>query len=198
MINLAAIRRDVIVIGCSAGGIETLSRLLAALPIDLSAIVAIVQHRSASYNGDLGAILARYAALPLIEPTETQPLQLGRVYLAPRDRHMTIEHGVVQVNRGPTEHHTRPAADVLFRSAAAAYRERVVGVVLTGAGQDGTAGLCAIKAAGGISMVQHPSDALLPAMPSSALRQKTVDLMLGLKEMPAAFLALARGQPFDH
>jgi two-component system chemotaxis response regulator CheB len=194
MRNIEAVRRDIIVIGCSAGGIEALSRLLAALPSGLPASIAVVQHRSAVYSADLGAILARYAALPLIEPADGQPLQQGTVYLAPRDQHMAFEQNVVKLTRGPSEHHTRPAADVLFRSAAAAYRERVVGVVLTGVGQDGTAGLRAIKAAGGVSVVQHPSDALLPSMPSNALRQNTVDLILCLKEMPAAFLALSKGE----
>jgi two-component system chemotaxis response regulator CheB len=194
MTNTEAIPREVIVIGCSAGGIEALGRLLTALPAGLPAIVGIVQHRSAVYTADLGAILARYAALPLIEPQDGQSLKQGTVYLAPRDLHMRFEPGVIKLDRGPKEHFARPAADVLFRSAAEAYRERVVGIVLTGVGQDGAAGLRAIKAAGGLSVVQDPADALLSGMPSYALRQNSADLTVRLKELPALMLALAKGE----
>jgi two-component system, chemotaxis family, protein-glutamate methylesterase/glutaminase len=195
MVNAEAIKRDVIVIGASAGGVETLGRLLSALPPGLPAIVAVVQHRSPVYTLSLATLLARYSPLPLIEPDTGQPLQPGTVYIAPPDRHMVFEQGIVKLSRGPTEHRSRPAVDVLFRSAAATYRERVVGVVLTGAGEDGTAGLRAIKAAGGLSVVQDPSDARHPGMPSYALRHDGVDLILHLKELPAAFLALAKGEP---
>jgi two-component system chemotaxis response regulator CheB len=198
MINTEAIPREVMVIGCSAGGIEALGRLLTALPSGFPAIVGIVQHRSAFYTADLGAILARYAALPLIEPQDGQPLEHGTVYLAPRDHHMRFEPGIIKLNRGPQEHSARPAADVLFRSAAEAYRERVVGIVLTGVGQDGAAGLRAIKAAGGLCVVQDPADALLAGMPSYALRQNSVDRTVLLKDLPGVMLALAKGETLRH
>jgi two-component system chemotaxis response regulator CheB len=194
LINAEAVKRDVLVIGASAGGVETLARLLSVLPPDLPAIVAIALHRSPVYSLSLATILGRHAPLPMIEPDAGQTLRPGTIYLAPPDRHMILEKGIVTLSRDPTEHRARPAIDVLFRSSAAAYGERVVGVVLTGIGPDGTAGLRAIKAAGGLSVVQDPSDALHPGMPSHAVRHGGVDLILRLTELPGAFLALANGE----
>jgi two-component system, chemotaxis family, protein-glutamate methylesterase/glutaminase len=139
--------------------------------------------------------MARYSAVPLVELREGQPLQPGTVYLAPQDHHMMFEAGAIKLSRGPTEHQARPAVDVLFRSAATAYRERVIGVVLTGISHDGTAGVRAINAAGGLAVVQDPSDALLPGMPTHALQHNRADLILCLKELPTVLLALAMGEP---
>ncbi|MGN6563543.1 MAG: chemotaxis protein CheB [Thermomicrobiales bacterium] len=171
---------DIIAIGASSGGVEALVELSAALPTALPAAVFVVLHLAPDSTSALPQILDRHCALPVVAAVDGQPIQRGRVYVAVPDRHLIIDRGVVRVVRGPRENRHRPAVDVLFRSAARAYGPRAVGVVLTGALDDGTAGLLALKQRGGIAVVQDPTEALFSGMPESALKYVAVDYCVSL------------------
>ncbi|QQP90724.1 chemotaxis protein CheB [Skermanella sp. TT6] len=176
-------RRDIVVIAASAGGVGALQILCAGLPKDLASAVLIVQHVSPSAKSMLPAILGRTASLPVIHPAEGDAIRSGQIYVAPPDRHLLVRQGYLLVRRGPKENRTRPAADPLFRSAAAAYGSRVVGLVLTGTLDDGTAGLLAVKRCGGIAAVQDPDDAAWPDMPRHAMQKVAVDHCLPLDRL---------------
>jgi two-component system, chemotaxis family, protein-glutamate methylesterase/glutaminase len=184
-------RRDIIVIGASAGGIEALKELTAALPAELAASMFVTVHVSPSGPGVLPRILSRSGPLPAIHPVDLQPIEAARVYVAPPDHHLLVKDGYVRVVRGPKENAHRPAVDPLFRSAAVAYGPRVIGVVLTGALDDGTAGLAAVKSRGGLAVVQDPFDALHPSMPQSAIRSVQVDHRVRLAELGPLLVTLA-------
>jgi len=136
-------------------------------------------------------ILSRASALPAIHPEDGDPIEHGRIYVAPPDQHLLVHHNQVRLSRGPRENRTRPAADPLFRSAAIAYRPRIVGVVLTGTLDDGSAGLLAVKQLGGTAVVQDPADALFSGMPDSALRNVMVDHQLPLSDIGPLLMRLA-------
>lgn len=183
-------KKDIIVIGASAGGIEALRRILAGLPFDLPASVFIVQHSGADSPGILGLILQRGSKIRVITPADKETIVPGCVYVAPPDYHMLIEPGKVCLSRGPKENRFRPAIDPLFRSAAQVYGPRVIGVVLTGGLDDGTAGLWAVKQLGGTAIVQDPHDALAPSMPASALKFVAVDHCVLLSEIAPLLVKL--------
>lgn len=185
--------QDIIVVGASAGGVEALSRLVEELPPDLAAAVFVVLHISPSGTSVLPNILARRGQMPVAHAEDGEPIQNGRIYVAPPDHHLLVAPKLVRVGRGPREHGNRPAADTLFRSAAASYGPRVVGVVLSGTLDDGTAGLVAIKARGGMAIIQDPDDALYPGMPRSALAQDHPDLVLPVAEIGRALVRLSNG-----
>jgi two-component system chemotaxis response regulator CheB len=197
VINAERIKRDVIAIRASAGGVEPLTDLLERLPPNLPATVAIVLHRSPYHDTSLPLVLGRHALLSVLEPADRDPVLSGAVYIAPRDQHMIFEDGIVRLNRGAREHHTRPAIDPLFRSAAQRYGSRVIGVLLSGMGSDGVSGLIAIKKAGGISLVQHPGEARFGTMPCTAIAEDDVDAMLTVDELASTLTALARGETVD-
>jgi two-component system chemotaxis response regulator CheB len=175
--------KDIIVVGTSAGGIEALRVLVGALPEDLPASVFVVLHTSPESPGMLAGILDRFGKLPAASPKDGERIRPGRIYVAPPDRHMLIEPRTVRVTRGPKENRFRPAVDPLFRSAAQVYGPRVVGVILTGYLDDGTAGLWMVKQLGGTTVVQDPNDALVPFMPQNALAHVEVDYCLPLEEI---------------
>jgi two-component system chemotaxis response regulator CheB len=183
---------DTIVLGASAGGVEALSRLCAGLPADLPAAVFVAQHVAPGARSALPEVLSRAGPLPAVHAADGEAIRPGRIYVAPPDLHMLIAGDRVLLRRGPHENRTRPAADPLFRSAAAARGARVVGVVLTGMLDDGTAGLIAIKRCGGVSVVQDPADAAWPAMPRNALLRDSVDHSAPLAALPALLDRLAR------
>jgi two-component system, chemotaxis family, protein-glutamate methylesterase/glutaminase len=195
MINSEGIPRDVIVIGASAGGVEALIQLFSSLPGDLPASIAVVIHRSPLYSLHLMQVLGRRSTLPVREPKPHETMMPGMIYLAPRDHHMLVKDNHIELSRGPKEHFTRPAVDPLFTSVAAAYGSRVIGVLLTGAGDDGAVGLIAIKQYGGLGLVQDPRDAKIPSMPLNALRYDHVDLVRPLSAIPTALATLAQGRP---
>ncbi|TMQ25547.1 MAG: chemotaxis protein CheB [Candidatus Rokuibacteriota bacterium] len=194
MLNPERIRRDVIVVGASAGGVEALIRLFSELPADIAAAVAVVLHRSPVHETRLALVLGRRASLPVYEPGDGDPLKPGAIWLGPRDQHLLVEDGRLRLSRGPREHHTRPAIDPLFVSAARGYGSRVVGVVLSGTGDDGVRGLIAIKAAGGLSLVQDPTEALHSGMPRNALAGDRVNATLSLEDLASTLGALALGE----
>jgi two-component system chemotaxis response regulator CheB len=171
---------DIIVVGASAGGVEALVTLIHALPRKLSAAVFVVLHIPAQSPDFLPSILQRAGTHEVVHSTDGMTIEHERIYVAPPDYHMLVERDRVRVVRGPKENRHRPAIDPLFRSAAQAYGPRVVGVILTGALDDGTAGLLAVKRRGGIAVVQNPSEAMYPSMPSSALAHVEVDHVLSL------------------
>jgi two-component system chemotaxis response regulator CheB len=184
--------KDIIVIGASAGGVEALRRLCAALPAELPACVFIAQHLSPSSRSMLPILLDRAGPLPAIAPVDGQAFEPGHIYVAGPDQHLLLREGKVLMRRGPYENRTRPAVNALFRSAAVHYGSRVIGVVLTGLLDDGTEGLIAIKAAGGTSVVQDPDDAEWPSMPQNALKRDHVDRVVALDGLGSLLVELTR------
>jgi two-component system chemotaxis response regulator CheB len=186
-----AVTRDIVVIGASAGGIETLRRLVAALPETYSGAVLVVVHIGAESRSEIPAILSRAGPLSAVEAEDGMPVKHGRIHVAKPDFHLLVEPGRLLVVRGPPENRHRPAIDPLFRSAAWAYGPRVVGAVLSGSLDDGTAGLWAIKSCGGTTIVQEPSEALYPDMPSNALMHNRVDHRLLVSDIAPMLVSLA-------
>jgi two-component system chemotaxis response regulator CheB len=182
--------REIVVIGASAGGVEAIKEVVEALPADFPAAVFVVVHFPPHAASSLPAILTRAGSLPAAHPADGDPVEPGRIYVAPPDRHMLVERGRVCLSRGPRENGHRPAVDPLFRSAAVAYGRGVVGVVLSGNLDDGTAGLSAVVRRGGVGVVQDPADAAHPGMPSSALAYVRVDHSVPLAELPALLVRL--------
>jgi two-component system, chemotaxis family, protein-glutamate methylesterase/glutaminase len=174
--------RRIIVVGASWGGVEALQRFVTDLPADLEAPVLIVLHIG-RYRSILPTLLQSKSPLQVMHATDGAPLKAGQILVAPPDHHMLVEAGRVRLSRGPKEHFSRPAIDPLFRSAALTHGPGTIGIVLTGRLDDGTAGLQAIKACGGIAIVQDPADALEPSMPLSALRHVDVDHCIPLAQI---------------
>jgi two-component system, chemotaxis family, protein-glutamate methylesterase/glutaminase len=182
---------DIIVIGASAGGVEALVTITGALPPALPAAVFVVLHIPAHGPSLLANILSRSGPLKAVHPMDGEEIEHSCIYVAPPDQHLLVEEGKVRLVHGPRENRHRPAVDPLFRSAAQAYGPRVVGVILTGALDDGTAGLLAVKRRGGIAVVQHPQEALYSGMPLSALRNVRVDHTLPLASIGVLLRKLA-------
>jgi two-component system chemotaxis response regulator CheB len=173
----------IIVIGASEGGVSALRALMGALSEDLSVPVLVVLHIGA-HESDLPAILNRSGPLPAVQPKDGDAIHPGRVYVAPPDHHMIVNDGAIRLTKGPRENFARPSIDPLFRSAAEEYGPAVIGVILTGGLNDGTAGLYEIKRRGGITIVQDPDDATNPSMPRSALRHVMIDHCAPLAMIP--------------
>lgn len=183
-------RRDIVVIGASAGGLEALKTVLSALPRDIGAAIFIVLHTSNHSGSLLPAILGRVCKLPVLHPQDWERFQRGKVYIAPPGNHMILEEGVLRVLRGPRENMHCPAIDPLFRSAAVIYGPRVIGAVLTGMLDDGTSGLMIVAANGGETIVEDPNTALFPSMPRSALAHVPGAHVSSLSQLPATLLEL--------
>jgi two-component system, chemotaxis family, protein-glutamate methylesterase/glutaminase len=170
------IPRDIVVVGASAGGIEVIAAILRDLPADFPASMFIVVHIAPQSPGYLAEIFDRAGPLPVANARNGEVFARGRVYLAPPDRHLVLEAtGHTRVARGPRVNRARPAVDPLFQSAARAFGQRVIGVVLSGGLDDGSAGLRSIKMCGGTTVVQEPLDATVTSMPMHALRSSAVD-----------------------
>jgi two-component system, chemotaxis family, protein-glutamate methylesterase/glutaminase len=182
--------KDIIVIGTSAGGLEALRMIAGGLPKEFPASVFVVLHTSPQSPGILAEILDRAGALPAMNAVDKERIQPGRIYVAPPDHHLIIEPNRVRLTRGPKENRFRPAVDPLFRSAAQVYGPRVIGVILTGNLDDGTAGLWAVKQLGGTSVVQDPQEAVAPSMPRNAMRHARVDHCLPLAEIAPLLVRL--------
>jgi two-component system chemotaxis response regulator CheB len=187
-------KRNIIVIGASAGGFEAMKRLVADLPADMDVSIFIVWHMSPDVHGVLPTVLNRTSKLLAAHAYDGETIVPGRIYVAPPDHHLLIEKDKMRITRGPKENRFRPAVDPLFRSAAYAYGTQVIGVILSGALDDGTAGLWTIKHKGGLAVVQEPMDAEVPSMPESALREVKVDHRVPMSEMAALLIKLASEQ----
>jgi two-component system chemotaxis response regulator CheB len=179
-------RRDIIAIGGSAGGTDAIAGVLQQLPADIPAAVFVVCHMLPNAKGHLVDMLNTAGPLVAKIPEDGEEIAHGMVYVAPADRHLLVKPGSVRITRGPRENRWRPAIDPLFRSAAVAYGPRVIGIVLTGMLDDGTAGLLAIKRCGGIAMVQDPEETAFPDMPRTALANVAVDHCLLISDMGPA------------
>jgi two-component system chemotaxis response regulator CheB len=176
-------KRDIVVIGASAGGVYALKSLAAALPPDFKAAVFVVLHVSPHSPSHLPDILNYAGALPASHPDDGEEIQQGHIYVAPPDHHMLVEHDRILVKRGPKENRFRPSIDALFRSAAYSYGSRVVGVVLTGLLDDGTSGMWSVKRLGGLGVIQEPEDALYASMPDSVRQYVEVDYQVPITEL---------------
>jgi two-component system chemotaxis response regulator CheB len=183
--------QDIVVIGASAGGIEALRAIAGGLPNEFPASIFVVMHTAPQSPGILADILDRAGALPAANAVDRERIHPGHIYVAPPDQHLVIEPTRVRLTRGPKENRFRPAVDPLFRSAAQVYGPRVIGVILTGNLDDGSAGLRAVKQLGGTAIVQDPQEALAPSMPRSAMRQVRVDHCLPVAEIAPLLVRLA-------
>jgi two-component system chemotaxis response regulator CheB len=194
MIPLETLRARIegIVIGASAGGVEALTVLLPALPASFRPSVFIVLHLPRERPSLLVEIFQGRCALPVREADDKEPVEPGTVYFAPPDYHMLVEkNGQIALSADEPVHYSRPSIDVLFESAADAYGRRLLGIILTGANEDGAAGLHAIREAGGVTVVQQPDSAKVPAMVVSALQRGPVDFVLPLPEIATLLAHLA-------
>lgn len=182
---------DLIVIGTSAGGVEALTQLVKDLPADLPAAILVVLHVPAHGTSVLPLILSRNGPLKATHARDGEPLLAGHIYIAPPDHHLLVRPEHIHLARGPRENGHRPAIDPLFRTAARTYGNRVIGVVLSGVLDDGTAGLLAIKRRGGIAVAQDPDDAMYPGMPRSAMENVDCDHIVPLKDLAPLLVRLA-------
>jgi len=186
-------RHDLVVIGASAGGVEALREVVACLPDDLPASVVAVLHLPAGGTSVLPSILDRAGPLRARPAEDGAPLEPGTIYVAVPDHHVQIEDGHLRVTGGPRENGHRPAIDPLFRTAAHSHGVRTIGVILSGALDDGTRGLRAIKSHGGFTIVQDPETALHPGMPRAAIRYVAPDRVLAPERVAAAIVEFASG-----
>ncbi len=177
-------KRNIVVIGASAGGFEAIKQLVSKLPPDLDASILIVWHIAPDLTGILPRVLNRFNTLPAHNAVDGEPIKANQIYVAPPDYHLVVEKDFIRITHGPKENRFRPAVDPLFRSAAYSYGSRVIGVVLSGALDDGSAGLWAVKDRGGIAIVQDPEDAEVSSMPQNALRAvKNADYVVPISQM---------------
>jgi two-component system chemotaxis response regulator CheB len=195
-LNSKGIARNVVVIGASAGGIEVLIRIFSQLQPNLAAVLAVVLHRG-PIPSELLQVLGKRSSLPLIEPEHDMRMKSGTIFLAPPDHHMEFKPPRILIRRGPKEHSTRPAIDPLFRSAARSFETRVVGLLLSGCGDDGVNGMVAIKDKGGLCLVQDPDDADMPYMAMNAIRYDHVDGVLPVKSIAPTVNRLVKGEVIE-
>jgi len=186
--------RDIVVVGASAGGTEALTDLVRDLPRTLPAAIFVVVHFPASANSVLPRILSRAGVLPAVHADDGLVFEPGHIYVARPDCHLMLRDGRLAVRKGPKENNSRPAIDPLFRSAARAAGTRVIGVVLSGNLDDGTAGLLSITQHGGIAVVQAPETALYSGMPRSAIDHVPVDYVVPLEKMAALLVDLTTAE----
>ncbi|WP_416668475.1 chemotaxis protein CheB [Egbenema bharatensis] len=182
---------DIIAIGASAGGVETVAKLIQRLPPDLPAPLFVVLHFPSNSSSVLPQILNRIKTLPAAHPRNGEPIQPGQIYVAPPNHHLLVQSGQILLSRGPRENGHRPAIDTLFRSVARAYGRRAVGIILSGMLDDGTAGLKFIHARGGVTIAQDPEEALFESMPRSAIEHTHVDYVLKVADVAALIIQLA-------
>jgi two-component system chemotaxis response regulator CheB len=182
-----------VVIGASAGGVEVLRRVVGDLPGNLDATVCVVLHIAPGSPSALAPILQRAGRLPCHAAADGEELRPGQILVAPPDRHLVVEDGRVKLTLGPRENGHRPAVDALFRSAALARGVRVIGVILSGTRDDGSAGLAVIKACGGAAVVQDPKEALYAGMPASAIANVAVDAVVPSSLIGSTVAAMVNG-----
>jgi len=188
----------IIVIGASSGGLEAIKTIVQNLPPGFSTPVFIVWHMSPDIHGILPQVLNRLNNIYAAHAYDNEAIQPNRIYIAKPDHHLIIENNRMRVTRGPKENRFRPAVDPLFRSAAYTYGNRVIGIVLSGALDDGTAGLVTVKRYGGVTVVQDPGDAEVPSMPRNAMREVEVDYAVPAAEIANLLVSLALKKPNEN
>ena len=181
----------IIVIGASAGGYNALKTLIGGLPADFPVPLCIVWHIPAHSPSIFPDVLNKLQTLHAAHAIDGEPLLAGRIYIAPPDRHLLVEKGRVRITRGPKENWCRPAVDPLFRSAAYAYGAGVTGIILSGALDDGAAGLWSVKNHGGTAIVQEPGDAEVSSMPENALKAVAADYLLPVADIAPLLVRLS-------
>jgi two-component system chemotaxis response regulator CheB len=183
---------ELIVIGCSLGGMRALQVVLSGLPATFTVPLAVVQHRHRASNEGLPIYLRKSSPLPVIDVDDKQWIKPGTVYLAPADYHLLVEKGMFSLSVDDRVAYSRPSIDVLFESAADAYGDKVVGVIMTGSNQDGAEGAKRIKARDGFLVVQDPASAEAPSMPQAAIAAARVDRILPLERIGPFLVELCR------
>jgi two-component system, chemotaxis family, protein-glutamate methylesterase/glutaminase len=185
-------RIDAVVVGASAGGVEALIEILPTLPAGFRPALLIVLHLPRERPSLLVEIYANRCALPVREADDKEPIEPGTVYFAPPDYHMLVERSrQIALSTDEPVHYSRPSIDVLFESAADVYADRLLGIILTGANEDGAAGLLAVHRAGGVTVVQEPDNAKVPLMVVSALQRNPADFVLPLPGIAELLKGLA-------
>ena len=185
-------KRDIVVIGASAGGITALMAIVKSIPKGFAGYIFVVLHIPPSSPSNLPAILKAAGLLDAVHPRDGELLKRGRIYVAPPDHHMLLEGNKVLIKKGPEENRFRPSIDALFRSAAYVYGPRVIGIVLSGLLNDGTSGLWSVKRLGGLTIVQDPADANFPSMPINVLEYVEVDHSVPATEIGVILVKLVR------
>ena len=183
---------EVVCIGSSAGGLHALSEILPKLPANLPVAILVVQHLDPRHESLMADILARHTKMKAVQATDGEEVREGTIYFAPPDRHMLVEQGTVHLTTTELVHFVRPSVDLLFESAAAAYNERAIGVILTGSGHDGGLGIQAIRSKGGFTIVQDPATAESTGMPTTAIATGAVDLIVPLDNIPNTIIGLVK------
>ncbi len=189
-----AINYELIAIGASWGGLQAVGTLLEGIPQQLDQTIVVAQHRSAeSSRGVLESLLQRHIGRPVSEPGDKEPVEPCHVYVAPADYHLLVENSHFALSVDARVQFARPSIDVLFESVAQVYRDRAIGIVLTGANEDGAAGLAAIKRNGGVSIVQDPHTAERRTMPDAAIAGSVADAVLPLDQIAPFLYGLCCG-----
>ena len=184
---------DLVVIGASWGGLQALGQVLSDLPGDFELPIVIAQHRHpGSQEGTLAELLQRRTDRPVLEVEDKLTIEPRHVYVAPPDYHLLVERGSFALSVEDRVRYARPSIDVLFESAADTFGERVIGIILTGANDDGARGLARIKELGGVALIQDPADAVRRAMPDAAIATTAADAILPLEEIGAFVADLCR------
>jgi two-component system, chemotaxis family, protein-glutamate methylesterase/glutaminase len=181
--------------GASAGGVEALTTVVGSLPNTLDAAVLVTLHLSPAGPSALAGILDRHAMLPVDEAVDGAPIEPGHVYVAPPDRHLLVDDGRIRLDDGPKVNLSRPSIDRLFVSAAHACGQAVIGVIMSGMLDDGTRGLLRVQAHGGVAVVQDPSEAVFPAMPTSAVKFSNPRYVVPLAEIAPLLVRLSTAPP---
>jgi two-component system chemotaxis response regulator CheB len=188
---------EIVVVGTSTGGLKALQTLLSGLPPTFPLPLVIAQHRGRDPESGLCEFLNQKSNLPVVEPEDKEPVRRSHAYLAPRDYHLLIENGSFALSVDPAVSFARPSIDVLFESAADAYQDGVIGVILTGANRDGANGLAYIRSRGGLAMVEQPASATCRELPEAAIAQANPDYILPVTEMAAVLHKLSSTVPRD-
>ena len=186
---------ELVVVGASLGGLHALEDILAGLSKSWTVPIAIIQHRHKDSDDTLSRLLQQYSALPLKEAEDKEVIVPGQVYLAPADYHLLVEPGRFALSTEAPVLYARPSIDVLFESAADAYAEKVIGVILTGANHDGAQGIAKIKERGGLTVVQDPATAESPNMPEAAIAAVEIDWIMPLLDIAPLLVNLAHPAP---
>ena len=181
---------DVVALGASAGGFNALSHLLAPLPEEFGCGILVVQHLSPDYRSVLAELLERKTNLHVHQASDGEQIVPGVVYVAAPNLHLLAEPGAVRLLRTPAVHHSRPSIDLLFESVAVNYGQRAIGIVLSGSGRDGAAGIQAIKAAGGTTMAEDPASSEFSSMPYAAVVTGSVDIVLPIARLAKTLIHL--------